>query len=63
MFFQLMSDFYTLIKGLIHDLKLWNLIRVLSFLVSGTGKSLHSESGQISVKRGNIFELSVLNQI
>ena len=62
-----MSDFYTLIMGLlcwhINDLKLWNLVRFLSFLLSDTGKKLCSKSGQISAKRGNIFELSVLNQI
>ena len=48
----------------IHDLKLWNLLgRFLSFLLSGTREWLRSKSGQISVKRGNIFYLSVLNQI
>ena len=58
MFFQPMSDFYTLVKGdcwNILDLTLWNLVRFLSFRLSGTGKCLCSESGQISVKRGNIF--------
>ena len=35
----------------IHDLKLWNLVSFLSFLLSGTLKWLHSESGQISVER------------
>ena len=45
MFFQPMSDFYTLIIGLLaHS---WFEIM---------------EYSQISVKRGNIFELSVLNQ-
>ena len=39
----------------IHDLKLWNLVRFLSFLHSGTEKWLCSKSGQISVKKGNIF--------
>ena len=43
----------------IHDLKLWNLVRFQSFLLSGTGKQLRSESGQISLKRGNIFDLCV----
>ena len=58
MFFQPMSDFYTLFMGLlchIHDLKLWNLVRFWSFLLSDTGKWLHSESGQISVQ-SNIFQ-------
>ena len=47
----------------IHSVKLWNLVSFYSFQLSGTGKWPRSESGQISVKRDNIFELSVLNQI
>ena len=43
----------------IHGLKLQNLDGVLSFLLSGSAKLLGSKSGQISVKRGNIFELCV----
>ena len=63
-----MSDCYTLLaKGLLaHSLWfgitefIWFLIL---FLLSGAGKWLQRGSGQISVKRDSIFELSVLIQI
>ena len=60
-----MSDVHTCygIEWRIRGLKLRNLVRVLSFLLSGTGKWLGSKSGQILVKRGSLFELSVLDQI
>ena len=47
--------------GVAGTFMIWNYGIYSDF--SCTGKYLHSESGQISVKRDNIFELSVLNQI
>ena len=61
-----MSDLCTLIMGLL--VHLWfEIMEFSQFLIICTFWSwkrwLISESGQISVKRDNIFELSVLNQI
>ena len=63
-----MSDLCTLIMGLlVHS---WfEIMEFSQFLIISTfwswksWKWLISESGQISVKRDNIFELSLLNQI
>ena len=44
----------------IHDLKLWHF---LSFLLSGTEKMAVCKSGQISVKRGNIFKVLELEEL
>ena len=64
-----MSEFYTLIMGLLVHLFMiswFEIVEFSQFLIiwlSGTGKQPRSENGQISVKEDNIFELSVLNQI
>ena len=49
----------------IYGLKLWNLVRFLSFLLmlSGTGKWLSSKSGQISVKRQYFWIICVKSNL
>ena len=61
MFFQPMSDFYTLIIGLLaHSwFEIMKFSQSLLFLLSGTGKWLGSESGQISVSKKRQYFLII----
>ena len=63
-----MSDFCTLIMEFLacswfEIMEFSQFLIISSFIHSGTERWLSGKSGQILVKRDNIFELSVLNQI